>query len=154
MGKQAGGKVERSTLSSGNRGIVQRKCPHGETPYHLWTVLKKHYLAEAELYHFLYCQYWCSFHGQIFHPLLFASWGREQKFDNKTMAPFRLRLFPPVVKSKHNGERVCSHQFTIFVEAVGCRDHPGASNLMENKFLESTLTTRQQKLPRWHCTGC
>ena len=47
------------------------------------------------------------------------------------MAPFRLRLFPPVVKSKHNGEGLCSHQFTIFVEAVGCRDHPGASNLID-----------------------
>merc|ERR1719458_2086541 len=32
------------------------------------------------------------------------------------------------MKSKHNREGPCSHQFVICVKAVGCRDYPGASN--------------------------
>ena len=36
------------------------------------------------------------------------------------------------MKSQQNGECVCSHQFAAVVEeAVGCRDHPRASNLLE-----------------------
>ena len=50
-------------------------------------------------------------------------------------APVGLWLFAPVVKSKQNREGLCSNTFAIFVEAVGCRDHPGASNLIENKNL-------------------
>ena len=59
------------------------------------------------------------------------------------MAPFGLRLFAPVVKSKQNREGLCSHKFTFLVETVGCRHHPGASNLIEIKIWGSTDETYQ-----------
>ena len=59
------------------------------------------------------------------------------------MEPFRLQRFAPVVKSKQNRERLCSHQFPFFVETVGCRHHPGASDLIEIKIWRSTVKTYQ-----------
>ena len=59
----------------------------------------------------------------------------KDKWDRKkaSTAPIGLQLFAPVVKSKQNREGLCSHKFTFLVETVGCRHHPGASNLIENE---------------------
>ena len=59
------------------------------------------------------------------------------------MAPIGFRLFAPVIKSKHNREGLCRYKFVIFVEAVGRRDYPGASNLIEIKIWRSTDKTYQ-----------
>ena len=70
--------------------------------------------------------------------------GKENlKNKKKFTAPVGLKLFAPVVKSKKNREGLCSYKFAIFVEAVGCRDHPGASNLIEMKIWKSTVKTYQ-----------
>ena len=59
------------------------------------------------------------------------------------MAPIGFRLFAPVIKSKHNREGLCRYKFVIFVEAVSCRDHPGASDLIGIKIWGSTDKTYQ-----------
>ena len=69
----------------------------------------------------------------------------KEKWDRKkaSTAPIGLQLFAPVVKSKHNREGLRRYKFVIFVETVGCRDHPGASYLIKMKILGSTLKTHQ-----------
>ena len=57
--------------------------------------------------------------------------------------PLHLCFFAPIVESKKDRESFRSNLFTIFVEAVGCRDHPGASNLIEMKIWKSTVKTYQ-----------
>ena len=47
------------------------------------------------------------------------------------------------MKSKHDGEGLCSHTFAILVETVGCRHHPGASNLIEINIWGSADKTYQ-----------
>ena len=57
--------------------------------------------------------------------------------------PRHLCFFAPIVESKKDRESFRTNLFTIFVEAVGCRDHPGASNLIEMKIWGSTDKTYQ-----------
>ena len=57
--------------------------------------------------------------------------------------PLHLCFFAPIVESKKDRESFSTNLFTIFVEAVGCRDHPGASNLIENEIWRSTVKTYQ-----------
>ena len=59
------------------------------------------------------------------------------------MAPFGLRFFAPVMKSKKDWEGLCIHKFAIFVETVGCCDHPGAPDLCENENQEVNCETYQ-----------
>ena len=99
-------------------------------------------LSEEEQCHFLCCQLVCSSHGQRLHPPGFFSWGRKHLVCQQGiffMAPFGLRFFAPVMKSKKDWERLCSHKFAILVETVSCCDHPGASDLCEMKILGSTV---------------
>ena len=97
---------------------------------------------EAALCRWL-CQLWCSLHGQRYRPLVFASCKRTAGEEKAFTAPFWLWLFAPVMKSKHNGEGLCSYKIVIFVEAVGCSDHPRASNLIENQIWGTTVKTYQ-----------
>ena len=57
--------------------------------------------------------------------------------------PLHLCFFAPIVESKKDGESFRSNLFTIFVEAVGCRDHPGASDLQEFKQRSLDLKAHQ-----------
>ena len=64
--------------------------------------------------------------------------------------PRHLWFFAPIVESKKDRESCRSNLFTIFVEAVGCRDHPGASDLQELK----AKKLRFKSSPEWSCTWC
>ena len=100
----------------------------------------KFHLDEVALCRLLCCRWKCSFHGQRFDQPWLASCeknsGSKEKFPK---APFRLRLFVSVVKSKKDWEGLCSQKFVIFVETVGCCDHPGAPDLCEMKIRGSTV---------------